>query len=151
MHNLAQSLLLFLSPPLLLATIFCSLSPTPSPLCCPAPPSIFCYIICRYISPRGSLSVLPSVWGNAAHLWRPQLSAQSLFLFLYLLANPAAHYPPTSLHTPGLSVLTSSPFPLPGSAQPHTVGPAQPLSPHALPASSAAPAQRPLLLSTHAL
>ncbi|XP_047199114.1 histone-lysine N-methyltransferase, H3 lysine-79 specific isoform X2 [Hippoglossus stenolepis] len=38
-----------------------------------------------------------------------------------------------------------------GSAQPHSVSAAQPLSSHAVPAPSTAPAQRPLLLSTHAL
>lgn len=110
----------------------------------------FCCMICRYISPRGSLSVLPSVWGNAAHFWRPQLSAQSLLLFLHLLPNPAAHHFPTGLHTPDLRILTSPLVSVPGSAQPHPVSPAQPFSSHALVAPSTAPPQCPLLLSAHA-
>lgn len=128
-----------------------SLSSSVSTLSRPTPPSIFCYMICRYISPRGSLSVLPSVWGNAAHLWRPQLSAQSLLLLLHFLPNPATHHTPISLHTPGLGVLTSPPLPVTGPAQPHPVSPAQPLSSHALTSTSTTAAQCYFLLRFHTL
>lgn len=152
LHNLVQSLLLSLSPSLSLSLL--SLGPALSSLClhslAPPPSSRFCCMICRYISPRGAQRFLPSVWGDAAHLWRPQLSAQSLLLFLYLLPNPAAHLSPSSLHTPGLCVLTPPSLPVP--AQPHPVGPAQSFSTCTQPAPSSPAPQHPiLLLNTHAL
>lgn len=103
-------------------------------------------MICRYFSPRGSFSVLPSVWGNAGRLWRPWLSAQSLHLFLYLVPNPAAHHVPSSILSADTRVLSS---PALGSAQPHALGPAQPFSPHALLASSPSAPQCPILFSAH--
>lgn len=137
-----------------LSPCFFFVSPHPSPCflchfllsCPPSSPLHFCCIICRYISPHGPPSVLPSVWGNAAPLWRPQLSAQSLFLFL-LPRNPSSRHLSASPHTPDLRAL------LPPSrshpAKSHTVRFAHFISPHPLSAPSAPPAQRSLLLSIH--
>lgn len=149
LHNLAQPSLLSLSPlPFaVLATWICPPMPTLSP-----PPSISALCIRRYLSPHSVHSVLPSVWGHAAHPWRPRLPAQSLFVFLYLLPNPAAHHSPASLHALALCVLSPPPLSIPDPAQPHPVSPPQSLSSHTHLAPSSTPAQRPLLLlSTHSL
>lgn len=132
-----------------LATWICSLSPCP--LSGPLPPSISALCICRYLSPRSIHSILPSVWGHAAHIWRPRLPAQSLFLFLYLLPNPAAQHSPASLHALIVCVLAPPPRPVPDPARPHPVSPPQSLSSHTHLAPSSTPTQRPVLLSTHSL
>lgn len=152
LHNLAQSTLLSLSPSLWLSSPHGSAPPTPCPLSGPLPPSISALCICRYLSPRSIHSALPSVWGHAAHLWRPRLPAQSLFHFLYLLPNPATHHSPTSLHALIIGLLPPPPLSGPDPAQPHPVRPPQPLFSRTHLAPSSTPAQRPLhLLSAHSL